>query len=208
MIARAKAIKLLSASEFRLYEASRRGRVGDHGAARLRKLLEAAKKGHAKQTTIAAKQRMAPGTTRANQGTELKREVFSDIIARLERASARSDVQQRSERAGPPAKARKPQGDAARSAADVRRPAASGERTASKRKRTAKKPERKKREAPNSVTAKADREKKKASMRAHDELAPRGAARRSKGQIASDRAHLAHSAARGRRTQAKRDARR
>lgn len=203
-ITRAKATKVLSATEQRLYEATRRGRIGDHSATRLRKMLESATKQQEKQRTLVAKRRQKKGAD-PGEGTQLKREVFSDIVSRLEDAVRKADVRPDPERGRPRPKARKAerkQRAAPRKSAQERvddQRALRAQKRSTRAKKTARKP--------TKAARRASRERRDSSVKAHNEAAPKGAERRPKGQIAADRAHIAHGAARGKRNQAKRDRR-
>ena len=200
-ITRAKAIKLLSATEYRLYEATRRGRVDDHGAARLRKMLESAKKQQDKQRTVGAKRRQKRGAD-PGAATELKREVFSDILARLEDALRKAEVRADPERGRPRPKAKKAERKQRAEPRESAQERVEDQRALRRKGSTrAKKAARK----PTKTAQRASRERRDSSVQAHTEAAPKGAQRRSKGHISAERAHVAHGAARGKRNQAKRD---
>lgn len=201
-IARTQALKLLSATESRLYEASRRGRIGEHNEKRLQKLAEAGKKQLEKLRAALEKQRARPNAGRAVESSVRKLDVIEEIVTRLESALTRA------------------QGNGQTAAAKAARKKASPVKRASKappakaaRKKplsatpSAAKSARKKKAVPSKLAQKATRAKKGVSARAHAEQAPKGAARRPKGQISAELAHQAHSASRGRRNQAKRDKR-
>ncbi len=174
-MSRAKVEKLLSESEIRLYEASRRGSIGEQGASRLRKLLEATKKQQEKQNTLAKKQLTGRGGEVA-ANTRLKQDLFADIATRLDKGIKQAD-----------ASASKAAAKTARGPA--RKKASKGAKRGGAPTRALKK----------AVKARA------VKARAHASNAPEGAARKRMGQVAAERAHLAHASARGRRTQAKRD---
>jgi hypothetical protein len=261
-IARGTVVKLLSVNEYRLYEASRQGRVDDHGATRLRSMIAATRKlqdkyrARAKQQKGEVRGKRAQRSGRSAEGadnTRRKQEIFTDVLQRLEaaldRAQARPDPERPKGRAAD--RRRGDKGQRARAArkktatkkkGTAKKKTATKEKGASKKKSTAKKKVAtkgkgaskkkvatkkkstakkkvatkrnaaakgkaapKKKSAAKRRTAAKRASKKATSAQARSAQAPKGSKRARKGQASAARTRMAHSAARGRRRQARRD---
>jgi hypothetical protein len=233
-VARATVVKLLNGPEYRLYEASRRGRVDDHGAQRLRAMIGAARKLHDKYRALSQAQKgqvrgkRAPAAGRPAQSahnTERKQAIFADVLERLE--AALQQAEGRLEPARPEGRvARRRRGDKASRAKAARQARAESPEAAKKsaakksaakkgaaKKGAAKKGATKKKSAKKQPASKAARRKVAAKAAARDNAStkaiaaqgPKGAARARKSQVAATRTRLAHGQARGQRRQARRD---
>ena len=232
-VGREKARKLLTEAEFRIYEASATGRVDDHGAARLGQLLTAARRLRDKYGRVASQQRAEargkrdPKNQRVAQGddnTRLKHDIFASVIERLEAARARAQERTDPNAPAPSRRAIKAQKRASGAAARKAEAAAPAKKKAKKKvakkrvakkkaaakkaitKKTASKPTAAKKRVVKKK-AKKKAAKKKVSALAHDAKRPVGAKKAQKPQVAAQKAQLAHGAARGRRNQARKDAR-
>jgi hypothetical protein len=213
-IARAKAVKLLTANEFRLYEQSRRGHVDDHGATRLRQLIVSARKLADKYRDLKRRQhaeargKRRPQSTRAaqtNANTLLKHEIFTDILTRFEVALERAEGREEPER--PPRRAVKKikRSQRARAAAEKAHVAAKTARKAPRAaRRSAKKAAKKAAGKTTRGTAKAS---KATPPRAASAKSPLGKSRVRKQEKAGKLSTAAHAKSRGQRKQAKRDSR-
>jgi hypothetical protein len=139
-VARATVVKLLNAPEYRLYEASRRGRVDDHGAQRLRAMIGAARKLLDKYRALSKTQKGQVRGKRASavgrpaqsvHNTERKQAIFADVLERLEAALQKAEA--RLEPARPEGRvARRRRGDKASRAKAARQARAESSDTAKK----------------------------------------------------------------------------
>lgn len=228
-VGREKARKLLTEAEFRIYEASATGRVDDHGAARLGQLITAARRLRDKYGRTASQQRAEargkrdPKNQRVAQGddnTRLKQEIFASVLERLEAARARAQDRPDPNAPAPSRRAIKAQKRATGAAAKktaakkVAKKKVAKKRVAKKKaaakKAVTKKTLAKPTAAKKRVVKKKAKKKaaaKKVSALAHDAKKPVGAKKAQKPRVAAQKAHLAHGAARGRRNQARKDAR-
>jgi hypothetical protein len=214
-IPRARAVKLLTANEFRLYEQSRRGHVDDHGATRLRQLIVSARKLADKYRDLKRRQhaeargKRRPQSKRAaetNANTLLKHEIFTDIQARFEVALERAEFREEPER--PPRRAVKKVKRSQRARAAAEKAHVAAKKTARKApraaRRKAKKAAAKKAAKSSKATAKAN---KATPPRAASAKLPVGKSRVRKQEKAGKLSGVAHARSRGQRKQAKRDSR-
>jgi hypothetical protein len=230
-ITRSKAIKLLTASEQRYYEASRTGVIDDHGAARLKRLVAQARNArdkarsrvHDLKRSLRGKGSRAAATSeeKAPENSQLKQKLFDEIVQRLEAALKRALA--RHEPNKPPRRAA-----AARTAERraAKRDSRQAKRVTSKKKKSTKKTNKTSAPATSraSSPSKNDRlppgdkkgskkgakklaRKSTVKARAQIENAPKGAELMRKNVQAAQLTHVAHDRSRGRRKQAKRDSR-
>jgi hypothetical protein len=215
-ITRTKAQRLLSASELRLYESSRRGVVDDHGATRLKKLIDGTRKQLDKYRARAKSQtREARGKGKrvvdrggerrgeapaAAENTALKVELFKDILDRFEAALVRAERRRDPEKGRARPKAEKGKEKSKKAATKKAATRASAKKASAKKSAKKATPSKK-------ASARAAATKREVRATAASKRAPIAEGHARKNVAAAKTSQLAHGAARGRRNQAKRDKR-